>query len=286
MKGECMETIYLNRGNLGDWQKQAKPNVMTLGYFDGLHHGHCKVIETALQKAREKNVSLSVMSFFPHPKAVLSDGREEVHYLMPLSEKEERLRELGVDTLYIVEFDKEFAALSPEKFVANYLIYLGVVHAVAGFDFSYGYRGAGHMDRLKNDSGGLIDVTKVGKVEFRGEKISSTCIRERLLKGNVEELPDFLGYSYEVKCDWNGDLLQLHPYYTLPAPGRYAVTLKNEISSIQTEVIVMEKQEDQSLKCMTAIPPFMEGKLSIVWHRRIGEENVQFHEESTAILVV
>ena len=114
---------------------------------------------------------------------------------MPLSEKEERLESLGVDTFYIVEFDKEFAALPPEEFAAKYLVELGVVHAVAGFDFCYGYKGAGNMDRLSNDSGKLIDVTKVEKVGFQGEKISSTRIRERLLTGNVEELPHLLGSS-------------------------------------------------------------------------------------------
>ena len=110
---------------------------------------------------------------------------------MPLSEKEERLRSLGVDTFYIVEFDKEFAALTPDQFVAKYLIQLGVVHAVAGFDFCYGYRGAGNMDRLKNDSGGVVDVTKVEKVEYHGEKISSTCIRERLLNGSCRRAAPF-----------------------------------------------------------------------------------------------
>ena len=68
---------------------------------------------------------------------------------MPLSEKEKMLEQLGVDTFYIVQFDKEFASLSPEQFVSQYLVNLGVVHAVAGFDFSYGSRGLGNMDRLK-----------------------------------------------------------------------------------------------------------------------------------------
>ena len=145
---------------------------------------------------------------------------------MPPSEKEEMLRQLGVDTFYFVEFDMDFASLSPEEFVANYLIHLGVVHAVAGFDFSYGYKGTGNMDRLKSDSGGLIEVTKVAKVECQGEKISSTCIRERLKKGNVEELPAFLGRPYEVKCDWDGFSFSLNSYYTLPASGRYLVILK------------------------------------------------------------
>ena len=279
-----METIYVNRENLCNWQEKAKPNVMALGFFDGLHNGHCEVIRTALQEAKEKKVSLAVMSFFPHPKTVISNGQRRVHYLMPPSEKEEMLRQLGVDTFYFVEFDMEFASLSPEEFVANYLIQLGVVHAVAGFDFSYGYKGTGNMDRLKSDSGGIIEVTKVAKVECQGEKISSTCIRERLLKGNVDELPAFLGRPYEVKCDWDGFSFNLNSYYTLPAPGRYWVTLKKDIRLILTEMIVTEDLDGHSLKSMIKIPGFMKGKLSIVWHRRIPEENAQTFTETNRIL--
>ncbi len=154
-----METIFLTRGNLAFWQERAEQTVMALGFFDGLHKGHCEVIKTAARKAKERNVSLSVMSFFPHPKTVISNGKKQVCYLMPLAEKEAGLRKLGVDTFYMVEFDTEFAALTPEQFAAKYLLGLGVVHAVAGFDFSYGHKGLGNMERLKHDANGLIDVT-------------------------------------------------------------------------------------------------------------------------------
>ena len=106
-----METIYLNRENLAQWQEKAKPCVMALGFFDGLHNGHQEVVKTALKIAKEKNLPVAVMSFFPHPKSVLSDGKIQVDYLMPLSEKEKMLRELGVDLFYIVEFTKEFACI-------------------------------------------------------------------------------------------------------------------------------------------------------------------------------
>ena len=66
-----METIYLNRENLLEWQGKAKKNVMALGFFDGLHLGHCEVIKTAFQKAKEKKVSLAVMSFFPPENSVV-----------------------------------------------------------------------------------------------------------------------------------------------------------------------------------------------------------------------
>lgn len=276
-----METIFLTRGNLAYWQEKAEQNVMALGFFDGLHKGHCEVIKTALRKAKEKGVSLSVMSFFPHPKTVISNGKKQVCYLMPLAEKEKGLRKLGVDTFYMVEFDPEFAALSPEQFVANYLLGLGVIHAVAGFDFSYGHKGLGNMERLKNDANGLIDVTKVEKVQCKGEKISSTCIRERLLSGKVEELPDFLGTPYEVQCDWNGLTLVPHPYYTLPAPGTYSVTVKKGLRSIEEEITVTETQ---SLISKGQLPFFLKGRLSIIWHHRLPEENSQTCDEGKLLI--
>ncbi|MEH7110984.1 FAD synthetase family protein [Neobacillus niacini] len=263
-----METIYINRDNLADWQGRANACVMALGFFDGLHFGHREVIKTALRIAKEKGMQLAVMSFFPHPKSVLSNGEKQIDYLMPLSDKEKILCELGVDTFYIVEFNREFASLSPEQYVMDYLVKLAVIHAVAGFDFSYGSKGKGNLERLKRDSGGIIDVTKVEKVMCRGEKVSSSCIRERLSEGNVEELPDFLGRYYEVECKWDGQSFKLNPYYTLPAPGKYAVTIRKGNLSNPTEVNVEEK----SFKPVTKLPTYMIGELSIVWHQCISEE--------------
>ncbi|WP_223588394.1 FAD synthetase family protein [Neobacillus bataviensis] len=264
-----METIYLNPENLTYWQQEAKPSVMALGFFDGIHKGHREVIQTAIQKAREKNLLLSVMTFFPHPKTVLSNGKTKVEYLMPLSEKEKLFSELGVDIFYIVEFDKEFSSLTPEKFAAKYLIDLGVVHAVAGFDYTYGFRGEGNMDRLKNDSGGILAVTKVEKVECQGEKISSTCIREKLANGNVEELPALLGRHYEVGCEWDGRALKVRPYYTLPAPGRYVVTIQAGGQSQAVQITVTAEQELLLPQMELELPAAHDDHLNIIWHRQV-----------------
>ena len=277
-----METIYLNRDNLTDWQGKAKPSVVALGFFDGIHLGHREVIKTAAQTAKRINLSLSVMSFFPHPKTVISNGKIQVSYLMPLSKKEESFRELGVDTFYIVEFNKGFSSLHPVEFVSQYLINLGIVHVVAGFDYSYGHKGIGNMDRLKSDSNGRIDVTKVEKVEFQGEKISSSLIREKILSGNIGELPFLLGKPFEVDGEWDGERLSIKPYYTLPAPGRYVVTLKNGSGSIQTEVTVFEEDDGRSLRLMRRISKQMEGNLSIVWHNRLQEASFFEMEASAA----
>jgi FAD synthase len=263
-----METIYMNQNNLCNWQRRAVPTVMALGYFDGLHKGHCHVIKTAGQIAKEYGYPLSVMSFSPHPKIVLSNGKEQVYHLMPLSEKEEKMKSLGADNFYLVKFDKDFASLSPEQFVEQYLVKLGVIHVVAGFDFSYGAFGAGNLDRLRQDSKEKIHVTKVEKVSCKGEKISSTCIRNRILAGKVEEIPDFLGHSYEVKCNWNGVFLQPQQHYTIPASGVYEVTLIGNSKDLSGKLIVTE---DGLLSYEDHLSHDMKGILTIVWKKRLSE---------------
>jgi FAD synthase len=271
-----METIYLNKGNLAAYQEMASSNVMALGCFDGLHRGHVKVIQTAWQEAKERQASLSVMSFFPHPKTVIG-GKACFHYLMPQSEKEKRLNELSVDTFYLVEFDKDFAGLTPQTFVKEYLIKLRVIHAVAGYDFTYGSRGVGNLDILKQESGDRIDVTTVDKVEYKGEKISSTRIRQQLLEGNVEELPYLIGHSYEITCVCTGCVLTPCSNYTLPAPGHYEVILKNKRNSMLTEVVV--NQDSVKLTGKRQISSWLEGNLTIVWNRRMKAEKDQTGKE-------
>src|SRR5690606_30766054 len=106
-----LKTVYLNPENLQRYQQQAGPCVIALGFFDGVHKGHQQVIQAARNVAREKGVSLAVMSFFPHPKEVLTNGSQQVDYLMPVKEKQRIFKELGVDIAYIVEFNSSFSAL-------------------------------------------------------------------------------------------------------------------------------------------------------------------------------
>ncbi|MEH7255723.1 FAD synthetase family protein, partial [Neobacillus niacini] len=205
---------------------------------------------------------------------VLSDGKKNVEYLMPLSMKERVLESLGVDKFYIVEFDKEFASLSPEQFAAQYLIGLGVTHAVAGFDFTYGSKGMGNMDRLRSDSSALFDVTKVPKVECRGKKISSTIIRETLLNGNVEEIPDYLGCYYEIESEWDGVSLKPVHYCTMPAEGSYFVTIKHKGVSVPAKIMVIEENGHRCLRAVSKIDNNILGKISIIWKERKRVESL------------
>lgn len=242
-----MKTVYLDSHNLEYWKKHSSPNVMALGFFDGVHRGHQKVIRTAGNIAKEKKLQLAVMSFFPHPKTILSKDREAFHYLMPISMKAAILESLGVDTFYVVECNKDFLSLHPKQFVSNYLLDLNVVHAVAGYDFSYGHKASGSIDRLKRDSFHRIETTKVDKVDYHGKKISSTWIRELVCSGEMELLSKILGRNYEMEVFWNGECFQASPYYMIPAEGIYKAVVelngyrfvtKASISANQTSIYV------------------------------------------------
>ena len=232
-----MKTIILNEKNLSIVQQNSEPAVMALGFFDGVHKGHQQVILAARKKAQKKGLKLAVMSFFPHPKTVFSN--EEVDYLMPMEKKGESFRSLGVDLFYIVDFTKSFAALQPRQFVQQYLVGLQVQYAVAGFDYTYGTKGAGTIDTIESDSEGKIKVDVVKRFAISGEKVSSTCIRKKLKQGYVEEVTALLGKPYSIQYSMKHGL---HVYYTLPERGEYYVTILVGKRAISQKIYVKNER--------------------------------------------
>lgn len=175
------------------------PAVIALGFFDGVHLGHQQVLQEALTEGRKRNVPVAVMTFDPHPKQVLGQGTEQVRYITPLDRKLEKMKQLGIDRVYVIEFTVAFSELSPQEFVDQYLIAAGAVHIVAGFDYSYGRFGAGKMATLDFHSRGRFDHTIVSEHQAQDEKISSTRIRQLLAAGAVSEAATLLGEPYQTK---------------------------------------------------------------------------------------
>src|SRR5699024_8502603 len=168
---------------------------------------------TAKRRAEQRNAALDVMSFFPHPKTVLTNGKMTVDYLMPLAEKDRVLAEMGAARFYIVKVTKRFASLSPADFVSQYLSALDTVHAVAAADFSDGFKGQGTINTLAADSHETIDVSKVAAVQYLGEKISSTRIRAAIMGGRMSAVKRLLGRRYTTRAAIAEGCLSLHDYY-------------------------------------------------------------------------
>lgn len=234
-----MKTIYIKHPH--NFLKEDLPEmVMALGYFDGVHYGHQKVILTAKQFANENNYKSAVMTFHPHPSVMLGKLKTPMEYITPLEEKEKRISELGIDYLYIIEFDPTFANLLPQQFVDTYLIGLNVKHVVAGFDFTYGRLGKGTMEILPFHSRDQFTQTVIEQVSNQNEKISSTLIRQHIRNGEIGKVPSLLGRFYSIKgmvidgekrgrtIGFPTANISLMDDYITPAVGVYAVKINIE----------------------------------------------------------
>jgi len=231
-----MEVVNLNHPLDLTVSLNSEPCVMALGFFDGVHKGHRKIIETAKEIAKKEKIKFTVMTFFPHPSNVISKTKKIDCYLSPLPVKKEIFKSLGIEKLFIVNFNTDFSKFCHQQFIEQYIVGLKCQHVVAGFDFTYGYKGQGNMNQMVVDSNGRFDVTTVSKLEHNHEKISSTAIREMLMTGEVQKIPMYLENHYSIKgkvihnyhINHNETVLTItidHSYH-LPKKGLYKITVE------------------------------------------------------------
>ena len=213
--------------------------VMVLGFFDGVHRGHQKVIETGKKVAQERGLKLAVMTFNQHPSIVFQKVLpENMKYLNSLEQKERLMEKQGVDILYVIEFTSAFAHLAPQEFVDQYIVGLHAKVAVSGFDYTYGPKDIADVAHLPGYAKSRFEIATVSKEELDGEKISSTRIRDLMEQGKMEEVTELLGYVYEtdgtvVHGDARGRLLgfptaniKVKSTVRLPRIGVYAVKIQ------------------------------------------------------------
>ncbi|ASZ07287.1 riboflavin biosynthesis protein [Enterococcus thailandicus] len=181
-------------------QIPAEEVVLVLGFFDGVHLGHQKVIETGKKIADQEGLKLALMTFNQHPSIVFKKiDPASVKYLTTLEQKEEKMAALGVDFLYEIDFTSAFAHLAPQDFVDQYIVGLHAKYAVSGFDYTYGPKDVADVEHLPEYANNRFEVVTVQKEVEDGEKISSTRIRQLLDAGNVTEVTKLLGSVYEIE---------------------------------------------------------------------------------------
>ncbi|MFB9329747.1 bifunctional riboflavin kinase/FAD synthetase [Paenibacillus aurantiacus] len=219
----------------------AEPTTIAIGHFDGVHRGHQNVIRTAVEAARDSGVKAAVMTFHPHPKEVL--GQNAGPYataLTPLDDKLNCFERLGVDIVYVVQFDLAFAAVTPGMFVHDILLPLHVRRVVVGFDFAFGAKGAGNASVLRElCEPEAINVSVVEPYLLDGEKVSSTRIRAMLAEGKPQVAAELIGAPYAVR----GTVVQGegrgrtigYPTANVQPGGAYVVP-KTGVYAIQVEV--------------------------------------------------
>jgi riboflavin kinase/FMN adenylyltransferase len=171
---------------------------LTIGVFDGVHRGHQEVIRELTAGARKAGVPAAVVTFWPHPAAVLGTGH--VRCLTMPDERAELLSALGVDAVITQTFDAKLAATSADAFVARLKDRLGFQHLLIGYDFALGRGREGNATRL-DEIGRKLDYTLqvVPAVGDESGVISSTEIRKLVATGGVAEAASLLGHAYSVR---------------------------------------------------------------------------------------
>ncbi|MGX8680391.1 MAG: riboflavin biosynthesis protein RibF [bacterium] len=187
-----MEIIHLRYDALSNVQEDQ---VMAIGFFDGVHVGHQRLLEEVLKVARRDHLKPSVMTFNVHPLDVLNDQKRT--YLTTLEDRIAIFEKMGMDYVFVIDFDRRVAALTPDTFIEHYLIRQHVVHLICGFDFRFGVRNSGGIDQLSHQPFALTVIPPVKDQKSR--KVSSSLIKELLSEGHVEEAEKLLGCPYRIK---------------------------------------------------------------------------------------
>lgn len=214
-----------------------KYRTVVLGNFDGLHKGHQQLIRLGREIADQNGEELAVFTFYPQIQELFDPA---FCYLLSEEKKAERLGQLGVDVLQTVPFDAQIARLTPEAFVKTILVEkMHAQHVVVGFNYTFGYQGAGNPEKLQELCSQYgISVTVMEPCCVDDEIVSSSTIRSYLKEGRIEKVNEMLGYVYTVSgvvCQGNQigrtigfptANIMAPPKLLLPANGVYAALTK------------------------------------------------------------
>lgn len=197
---------------------------LCLGFFDGVHLGHRKIIE----EAKKEGYKVALLTFDEAPAFVLGNIKEN-HYLTSTADKAEILEELGVDYFLIMNFDREIAKLTKDEFIDNVIKVLNPKKIFCGEDYTFGVRGEGNGIYLSI----FFDVTILPFINMDNKKVSSRDIASLIEKGKIEEANKLLGRPYRLnglvvegkhngrKIDFPTANLKLDYPYAFPKSGVY-----------------------------------------------------------------
>jgi riboflavin kinase/FMN adenylyltransferase len=175
------------------------PSVVTVGFFDGVHLGHRKVLRGTAEGARDRHGRSVAVTFDRHPREILTPGSEP-RLLTTVERKAALIEATGIDVLLVLGFTEELSRIPAEDFVHDVLVGgLHAIHARVGANFTFGHKAAGTVATLR-DVGGPLGMTadEVELFTLDGRVVSSSSIREALTAGDLWWPRTALGRAFLV----------------------------------------------------------------------------------------
>ena len=177
--------------------KTEEESVIALGNFDGVHKGHIKLIQKAIENAKKLNIKSSLLLFNEHTDNLIKVGKKDI--ITTNKTKFEILDSLGVDIIYLINFTKEFMSYSPIKFLDEFLAKnLKIKGVVVGYDYTYGYKKSGDVKFLNENKSLFETIEVIEQISYDGEKISSSLIRKLIEAGKIKEANFLLSRPYKL----------------------------------------------------------------------------------------
>ncbi|GAA5157251.1 bifunctional riboflavin kinase/FAD synthetase [Viridibacterium curvum] len=176
-----------------------QPCVLTIGNFDGVHLGHQALLARLRLRAAMLGLPATVMTFEPLPREFFAPD-DAPPRLTSLRRKLDLLAKQSVDRVHVQAFNRQFASLTAREFIEKILVQgLRVRHLMIGDDFRFGKGREGDFAMLQQAGREFgFEVESLDTVDFGGERVSSSAVREAMLAGDMVHANMLLGAPFEV----------------------------------------------------------------------------------------
>lgn len=228
--------IYYSISDLPEFLNPA----ITIGTFDGVHRGHRVILKKVSEHAKAIGGESILLTFEPHPRKLIFPD-QPIHILTPLDKKLQLVLDAGIQHVVVVPFTKEFAELSAEEYISDFLVktfHPGAI--IIGYDHHFGHDRKGNINLLKQVHAGYgFDVVEIPEQLIDDAAVSSTKIRNAIAAGQVEEAAQMLGRSYTLAGRVQkgaqlgrrigyptANIMPAHNEQLIPANGVYAINVR------------------------------------------------------------
>jgi riboflavin kinase/FMN adenylyltransferase len=175
-----------------------RETALTVGVFDGVHLGHRHLLDYLRRQAMSKDYLPGLVTFRSHPLHTISP-ESPISYLTGLDERIRLIRQLGIDLVVPLSFDRDLAQIPARRFLSLLHEHLKMRGLVVGPDFALGQNREGDvfaLNALGKELGFWVDVIRPEMIN--GEVISSTSIRKALAGGDISKVNRLLGRHFAL----------------------------------------------------------------------------------------